>query len=217
MGGGSNSPNRADYEAGIDEKFAASAAYEKSRYFKETFQPLISKQLTDSLSEDFDGLFEGRANADAMQTLTSDVNKTLVENINTTAERTLATIGSSISAMNAARLYEDENQTNALNTGLGIGGAATQALSTAAKLENAEVVNQANANSKTRLAKSKMIFDTGMSMAKKAAGNYGSGLAAEAISTPGTVTPSIFSSYSFTPANTGKGDVKATKRNFFGF
>ena len=88
-------PKQSDYKASPSEKANASVALAQKNYFDDVYLPR-QIQMTENAFQDEDTLIEtaeGRANADTMQTLTSNPNRNAVASVNTEADLASALSG----------------------------------------------------------------------------------------------------------------------------
>lgn len=178
-------PKKQDYQPSETEKIQAAVASADAEYFKKTYDPLLVEMRDVAAKEDVAGVLRGRAQADTMQTLTSNLQLPLASDVNASANVTIGAIGQMLSANTTAKGVKTAQQTGVLGTARGQAADAGDALAQASKLARSEGLSRAQAKQTVRLARNQAKFDIGKAVAKKMWTNLQSG-SGSALRTRGT-------------------------------
>jgi len=204
-------PKAADYEAGPDEKRLAAEGKADLDFFENNMQDLLIRQIQEVSKENVASPIRGSINADIAQTLQNDIDLQLARSFADTTMTTLTSVKEIVKGNKVALDTSIARDADALKNAYGFAGNATQAITTAAKIDNLGTLSDAKAIQQERLAKNKMVFE-----GVKAATTFGvSALAkrntARAITGDSTLG---FGNYSFTPGEGG--GINVSKGGLFG-
>ena len=199
MGGRSQRPNPADYEAGPAEKMNAAVAKASNDYYVTKLQPLLIKQIEEAADLNVASTVRGYRQADVQQALTSRLDLNLTRDFQSTANGTMAAVKSMVDANTQALDAKREIQFGTLRAGSGLTSQSAGALATAARTEANTALQDAKSDLQVRMARADMKFKGLQGGLKLATGNLASGAAAAAVGTKDAagnlVKPSIFTRY----------------------
>ena len=193
MGGRSQRPNPADYEAGPSEKMNAAVAKASNDYYVTKLQPLLIKQIEEAADLNVASTVRGYRQADVQQALTSRLDLNLTRDFQSTANGTMAAVKSMVDANTQALDAKREIQFGTLKAGSGLTSQSAGALATAARTEANTALQDAKSDLQVRMARADMKFKALQGGLKLATGNLASGSAAAAVDD--NITPSIFTRY----------------------
>lgn len=199
MGGRSQRPNPADYEAGPSEKMNAAVAKASNDYYVTKLQPLLIKQIEEAADLNVASTVRGYRQADVQQALTSRLDLNLTRDFQSTANGTMAAVKSMVDANTQALDAKREIQFGTLKAGSGLTSQSAGALATAARTEANTALQDAKSDLQVRMARADMKFKALQGGLKLATGNLASGSAAAAVGTTNAagdpIKPSIFTRY----------------------
>lgn len=138
-------PKPAQYQPSETEKVQAAIAKADQEYFQQTYNPLIIKMRDQAKSKDTENILRGRAQADTMQTLTSDLNIGNVRSIDNAANLAGGAISNILNANVQAGKVKTKESTNVLAIARGQQADAGSALAKASKLARSEGLTRAAA------------------------------------------------------------------------
>lgn len=193
MGGRSQRPNPADYEAGPSEKMNAAVAKASNDYYVTRLQPLLIKQIEDAAELNVASTVRGYRQADVQQALTNQLDLSLTRDFKATANSTMAAVKSTVDANTQALDAKREIQFGTLRAGSGLTSNSAGALATAARTEASTALQDAKSDLQVRQARAAMKFKGLQAGLKLATGNLASGSAAAAVDD--NIKPSIFTRY----------------------
>ena len=220
MGGRSQKPNPADYEAGPSEKMTGAVAKASNDYYVTKLQPLIIKQIEEAADLNVASTVRGYRQADVQQALTDQLDLDLTRDFRTTANSTMAAVKSTVDANTQALDAKRKIQFDTLKAGSGLTTNSAGALATAARTEASTALQDAKSDLKVRMARADAKFKGFQALASFGTANYASGAAArdfemQNVVGPTNKKPSFFTRYRATPNREGNtASYKAT--GFFG-
>ena len=199
MGGRSQKPNPADYEAGPSEKMNAAVAKASNDYYVTKLQPLLIKQIEEAADLNVASTVRGYRQADVQQALTSRLDLNLTRDFQSTANGTMAAVKSMVDANTQALDAKRQIQFGTLKAGSGLTSSSAGALATAARTEASTALQDAKSDLQVRMARADMKFKAFQGGLKLATGNLASGSAAAAVGTKDSagnlIKTSIFTRY----------------------
>ena len=195
MGGRSQRPNPADYEAGPAEKMNAAVAKASNDYYVTKLQPLLIKQIEEASDLNVASTVRGYRQADVQQALTDRLDLNLTRDFQSTANGTMAAVKSMVDANTQALDAKREIQFGTLKAGSGLTSQSAGALATAARTEANTALQDAKSDLQVRMARADMKFKALQGGLKLATGNLASGSAAAAVMGDENIKPSIFTRY----------------------
>ena len=214
MGGRSQRPNPADYEAGPVEKMNAAIAKRSNEYFTTKLQPLIKQQIEDASEFQMEETVRGFANANTQQALNNQLDYNISQDFQASANKTLGSVSALVDANTAALDAKRKEEFAALNTGAGNQRLAAGALSAAAKGETSTGLQDAQSDLLVRKAKADAKFKIAQAGIRAATGNLASFNAVkDAGMDPGNFNP--FMRYDTGPKDSGNEGKLITR--FLGF
>ena len=195
MGGRSQRPNPADYEAGPSEKMNAAVAKASNDYYVTKLQPLLIKQIEEAADLNVASTVRGYRQADVQQALTDRLDLSLTRDFQGTSNSTMAAVKSMVDANTQALNAKREIQFGTLKAGSGLASQSAGALATAARTEANTALQDAKSDLQVRMARADMKFKALQGGLKLATGNLASGSAAAAVMGDENIKPSIFTRY----------------------
>ena len=162
-------PKPQQYQPSEVEKTQARIAKADQEFFEQTYDPLLVKMRDDSLKQDTRSTLRGRAQADTMQTLTSDLNIGNVRSIDNAANLAGGAISNILNANVQAGKVKTKESTNVLAIARGQQADAGSALAKASKLARSEGLTRAAA----KASEQRNITASLGSFLTPAAKNYG--------------------------------------------
>tara|TARA_B100001057_G_scaffold344204_1_gene345185 strand:- start:13282 stop:13809 length:528 start_codon:yes stop_codon:yes gene_type:complete len=162
-------PKQQDYKPSETEKVQAAIAKADQEYFQQTYNPLIIQMRDQAQSRDTQNILRGRAQADTMQTLTSDLNIGNVRSIDSAANLAGGAISNMLNANVEAGKVKTKESTNVLGIARGQQADAGSGLARASKLARSEGLTRAAATA----SKGRAITQALANFATPAAKNYG--------------------------------------------
>lgn len=158
----SSKPKSADYQPGEDAKAAASVALAEYNRFKTKFDPLLREMRDRDVSDEVGSIVRGRANADAMQTLTDPENLSLQSLGNADIEGAVGEglTGNLQQATEQVQTAENEQDLGVLSAARGQAATAQSGLSQAARLESNERLQEA----RRKQSSAQTLIDAGVKL-----------------------------------------------------
>lgn len=150
----------------------ASAEY---AYFKENYDPLLQQMRDQSLTQDTASTLRGRANADTMQTLTSNLNHQQTQNVQSAGSLATGYQGQLGAANKASKAIDNQAQSNVLGTARGQAADAQSGMAEASRMAAVESLKRAEAKQATSAAKWKAASDVAGAAVAQGMANKGSG------------------------------------------
>tara|TARA_B100000927_G_C16462450_1_gene468396 strand:- start:671 stop:1372 length:702 start_codon:yes stop_codon:yes gene_type:complete len=205
-------PKASEYAPGPDEKRLAAEGKNDLDFFQNSgMQDLLVRQIQEVSKTNRASTVRGFRSADIAQTLQNDINLQLARSFADTTMQTIVSAKETIKANSDALNAGIQEKQTALANAYGFSGNATNALTTAAKIDNLGTLSDAKAIQSERLARNKMVFE-----GAKAAGTFGISMlgkrnAARAITGDDTLG---FGNYNFTPGQGG--GINVSKGSLFG-
>ncbi|MCH1580245.1 MAG: hypothetical protein L7S55_06025 [Luminiphilus sp.] len=139
-------PDKQDYEPTEAEKANAGVAVARQKRFKRLYDPLLLKMRDESLTQNFDEIARGKANADTMQALTNDLSYRNTQNTRREGDIAQA-LGAQIGqASQQAKAAQNQMQLGVLGTAAGQEADAGKAMSQLARIKSTEAIQRAKAN-----------------------------------------------------------------------
>jgi len=202
MGSKTRAPSAEDYKPTDTEKTAAAIAKADADYFERTYDPLLVEMRDKAATEDIASTIRGRAGADTMQALTSNLDLGVAQNMGAAADLATGAVGQMLAANVASKEAKTTQQTGVLGTARGQRADTGDALSQAARMSASTDLNRIQNKQAVRRARRGALMDT----ASAAASQMGSNLARTSELNrinPGSVNPSMFTKVSKNPTTIG--------------
>ena len=146
-------PKSQDYQASEGEKISAAVAKAEHDKFRSLYAPLLRDMRDQSLSTDPTKQLRGRANADTMQALTTELSFAKTQDLDSTSDTAGALIGQLNLAGAKGKQIENTAKTNVLGVARGQAGDAQSGLASASRLETGNLLNRAAAKQQVRQAR----------------------------------------------------------------
>jgi hypothetical protein len=146
-------PKKSDYKASESEKMSASIAMADKQAFDEKYGPLLKNMRDQSKSDDPTRQLRGRANADTMQALTSDLSFRDTQELERSGEIANAALGQLGQAGAKGAGIQNQLRTNVLGVARQQAADASSGMQNAARLETSTALNKAQAKQKERNAR----------------------------------------------------------------
>ena len=163
-------PKQSDYEATAAERTSAGVALDQYNFFKNNYGPLLIQLRDQSLTEDVSTTLRGRANADTMQTLTSQPSYRSTQSTSNTGDMAQAYQGQLGVADQAALDIKNQQKLNVAGTAQGQAADASTGLAEASRLNTSQALGRADAKATKARAKfaatGKILGALGMQAAK---------------------------------------------------
>ena len=156
-----NRPKAADYKPSEADKASASVAMAEYIRFKQKYDPLLKQMSDQSLTEDTTSTLRARANADAMQALTSQPNFQQTQNLSAGSDMAQALQGQMSQAEQTGKNIGNTMQSNVLGIARGQAADAQKGMSVASRLGTSEQLARAKANQDVANAKLKAAGQLG--------------------------------------------------------
>jgi len=150
-------PKKQDYKPSKAEKASAAVAYKEYKYFKEKYDPLLQEMRDQSKSTAPTKALRARANADAMQALTSQTNVAQATDLGRSSSLASGLQGQMSQATQKADAVQRNLQTGVLKTARGQAATAQSGMTQASKLDTSENLTRARAKETVRNAKNAAI------------------------------------------------------------
>lgn len=202
MGSKTRAPNPEDYKPTETEQIAAAIAKEDADYFERTYDPLLVEMRDKAATEDVASTVRGRAQADTMQALTSNLDLGVAQNMGAAADLATGAVGQMLAANVASKDAKTTQQTGVLGTARGQRADTGDALAQAARMAATTDLNRIQNKQAVRRARRGALMDT----ASAAAAQMGSNLARTSELNrinPGSVNPSMFTKVAQNPIEVG--------------
>jgi hypothetical protein len=145
-------PSSSEYKPSEAEKASTRVAYREHKYFKEKYDPLLQDMRDKSKTLPVTEQLRSRANADTMQTLTSNPNIGQARDTGSAANMTSGMLGQLGQATRKGENIKGRMQTGVLATARGQAAEAQSGMSLASKLETSENLTRAKAKQDARMA-----------------------------------------------------------------
>lgn len=146
-------PKRSDYQASETEKASAEVGKMQRERFKRLYDPLLREMRDQSMSDDPTRQLRGRANADTMQALTSNLQFRNTQQLDRTGDIAQATLGQLGQAGAQGKQIENQLRTNVVGIANQQGADAASGLAQAARMQTSEQLNRARARQQVRSAR----------------------------------------------------------------
>lgn len=150
-------PKKQDYKPSEAEKASADVAYKEYSYFKEKYDPLLQQMRDQSKSEAPTKALRGRANADAMQALTTNMNLSQTQDVNRLGDTSAGLQGQMSQATQKGEQIQSNLQSGVLKTARGQAATAQSGMAQASRLETSENLTKAKAKADVKAAKNAAI------------------------------------------------------------
>jgi len=160
MGSKTRSPNPEDYKPTETEQTAAAIAKADADYFERTYDPLLREMRDKAATEDVASTVRGRAGADTMQALTSNLDLGVAKNMGAAADLATGAVGQMLAANVASKDAKITQQTGVLGTARGQRADTGDALSQAARMSASTDLNRVQNEQSVRRARRKALMDT---------------------------------------------------------
>jgi|TARA_B110000444_G_scaffold260900_1_gene309833 hypothetical protein len=155
-------PKKSDYKASKAEQMESKVAGQKAEFFNKNYQPLNVAELKDALSEDITNIARGRANAETMQGLTSNMSYQGTQNAGNLGSDLARSYQSELGGATAgAEKLQNMRLSGAVGTAQGQQADSSRAMSALTNIGTSEVLNKAKNNELLRAAR----FSAGMKVA----------------------------------------------------
>lgn len=135
------------------ERTNASVATAEYQYFKENYDPLLQQMRDKSLTQDTASTLRGRANADTMQALTSDISEKRTQNVQDAGNLATGYTGQLQAANAASKQIDNKAQTNVLGIARKQAADAQSGMASAARMAATESLEKAKAKQQVNSAK----------------------------------------------------------------
>jgi len=178
------------------EKASASVAMAEYTKFKQMYDPLLQQMRDKSLTEDVASNLRGRANADTMQALTSDLSYANTQNLSAAGDVAQAYQGQLGVANTSAKGIQNKMQTSVLGTARGQAADAQTGMARASRLATSEALTRAKAKQDVASAKMAAAGQVAGSLLAQGISNMktsGQSMGAGGMGPPETVRGSFFS------------------------
>ena len=146
-------PKASEYKASEAEKISASVAKADHDRFKQLYDPLLKTMREASKSTDPTRQLRGRANADTMQALTSNLTFSQTQDLDASSGVSQALQGQLGMAGAKGKQIENQAKVNVLGTARGQAADAASGMASAADLETSNLLNRAAARQQVRMAR----------------------------------------------------------------
>jgi hypothetical protein len=146
-------PKKQDYEASDAEKLTASVSLQLKEDFDRKYGELLKNMRDQSKSDDPTRALRGRANADTMQALTSDLSYRNTQELDRSGEIANAALGQLGQAGAKGAAIQNQLRTNVLGVAREQAADASSGLADAARMETSTQLNKAQAKQMERNAR----------------------------------------------------------------
>jgi hypothetical protein len=146
-------PKKQDYEASDAEKLTASVSLQLKEDFDRKYGELLKNMRDQSKSDDPTRALRGRANADTMQALTSDLSYRNTQELDRSGEIANAALGQLGQAGAKGAAIQNQLRTNVLGVAREQAADASSGLADAARMETSTQLNKAQAKQRERNAR----------------------------------------------------------------
>ena len=168
-------PKKEEYKASESEKMSAAVAMAEYNDFKKNYDPLLREMRDQSKSDDPQNLLRGRANADTMQALTSDMSYGQTQANNLSSDMSQAYQAQLGQANATGKNIQNKMASNVLGTARGQAADAQTGMAQASRLATSQALTKAKANQDVRQAKLNAAVELGTKAATAGASNLASG------------------------------------------
>lgn len=146
-------PKKSEFQASESEKMSASIAMADKEAFDRKYGPLLKNMRDQSKSDDPTRALRGRANADTMQALTSDLSYRNTQELERSGEIANAALGQLGQAGAKGAGIQNQLRTNVLGVARQQAADASSGLADAARMETSTALNKAQAKQMERNAR----------------------------------------------------------------
>ena len=146
-------PKKQDYKASDAEKLTASVSLQLKEDFDRKYGKLLTNMRDQSKSDDPTRALRGRANADTMQALTSDLSFRNTQELERSGEIANAMVGQLGQAGAKGAAIQNQLRTNVLGVAREQAADASSGLADAARMETSTALNKAQAKQMERNAR----------------------------------------------------------------
>lgn len=150
-------PKAQDYKPSESEKASANVAYKEYKYFKEKYDPLLQQMRDKSKSDAPTKALRARANADAMQALTSQPDIRQALDLGRTTNVASGLQGQVAQATQKGDAIQRGLQTGVLKTARGQAAQAQSGMAQASRLETSQNLTKAKAKEDIKAARNAAI------------------------------------------------------------
>lgn len=150
-------PKKQDYKPSESEKASADVAYKEYSYFKQKYDPLLAKMRDQSASDAPTRALRGRANADAMQALTTNMNLAQTQDAERVGDLSRGAAGQVALATKKGQQIQSNLQSGVLKTARGQAAQAQSGMAQASRLDTSENLTKAKAKADVKAAKNAAI------------------------------------------------------------
>jgi len=171
MGNKTRGPEAADYAPTANEKMQASIAKADSDYFAKAYDPLLKEMRDKAAKKDVASTYRGRAQADSMQGLTSNLDMSVVDNIGASAGIARGAVSNMLGASTTALSNKRKEQVGVLAAARGQEANTATALGASARIAGAQDLNKTKNEQSIRRARRKAIVGTAMAAGSQMATN----------------------------------------------
>jgi hypothetical protein len=144
-------PKSSEYKASEQEKALASVSLAEKNYFRQKYLPKLRELRDRSMTEDYQGVATGRAQADTMQAL-SRPSLRATQAVDTAANMASAAGAQALQGRAQGLTAQRADQVNVLKNARGMQADAQQGLSRAARIESTKQLQFAQAKQNRRNA-----------------------------------------------------------------
>lgn len=148
-----SSPKKEDYKPTESDRVNASVALAEYQDFKKNYDPLLQQMRDKSMTEDQARILRGRANADTMQALTTDLSLQGSQQVNAGGDMSQALQGQLGIAERSGLDIQNKMRTNVLGTARGQAADAQTGMAQASRLDTSTALARAKANQDVAQAK----------------------------------------------------------------
>ena len=165
-------PKSSEYKATEQEKALASVSLAEKNYFRQKYLPKLTELRDRSMTEDYQGVATGRAQADTMQAL-SRPSLRATQAVNTAANMASAAGAQALQGRAQGLTAQRGDQVNVLKNARGMAADAQQGLSRAARIESTKQLQFAQAKQNRRNANFKTFTNLAAGLIEKDKKNEG--------------------------------------------
>ena len=140
-------------EPTASEKTNASVATAEYQYFKDNYDPLLQQMRDQSMTQDTSSTLRGRANADSMQALTSNLNYQQTQNVQDAGSLATGYRGQLGAANASSKQIDNKAQTNVLGVARKQAADSQSGMAEASRMAASESLSKMEAKQRTTAAK----------------------------------------------------------------
>mgnify|MGYP003631606574 CR=1 len=171
MGSKTRGPVASDYAPTDAEKTAAAVAKADSDYFAKAYDPLLKEMRDKAAKKDVASTYRGRAQADSMQGLTGNLDMSVVDNINASANIARGAVSNILGASTTALSNKRKEQAGVLAAARGQEANTGTALGASSRIAAAQDLNKTKNEQAIRRARRGALMDTAMAAGSQMATN----------------------------------------------